>query len=163
MDHPCIPSSGNAFNHMFLPCQDSMSTLIFLKLYFAYTRFMIHLRVRDDSGDAIFTMFNQQTEQLIDTSANKLLNRLGIGSNEYPAEITNLTGRTFAFKIRMPDYFNLDYDFHHHRVVRISEINPLPAAQFPVKAQKKVSLCIITCPLLLPLLMYVFPFSNVTG
>lgn len=83
-------------------------------------------------------MYNQQTEQLVDTTAHKLLNRLGIGSHEFPVEVVNLAGRMFAFNIRMPDYFNCDYDFHHHRVVRLSEIDATPSASLEARRPKKV-------------------------
>lgn len=104
-----------------------------------YTRFRVHLRVEDDSGATVFTMYNQLTERLIDSSAHKLLNRLGIGNNGFPVELCSLAGRTFAFNIKMPDYFNSDYDFHHHRVVRLSEIDSTPPPTSPATHPKKVN------------------------
>lgn len=104
-----------------------------------YTRFRVHLRVQDDSGATILTMYNQEMERLIDTSANKLFNHLGIENNGCPLELFRLTGRTFAFHIRMPDYSNPDYDFHNYRIVSLSEIDPIPQIPYHATHPRKVT------------------------
>ncbi|KAL4588338.1 hypothetical protein LXL04_001222 [Taraxacum kok-saghyz] len=65
-------------------------------------RYKIHVHVIDESGHTTFVIFNQEAEKLLDSCANKFVNRLGIGSNQLPEEIINLTGKIFIFKIKVP-------------------------------------------------------------
>lgn len=115
-----------------------MVVALLAKVFMCFDRFRIHLRVQDESGEGLLTLYNQQAEHLLDTCAKKLLNRLGIGSNGFPDEIGTLTGRAFVFSVRMPDYFNPDYDYHQHRVVRLYEIDPVPPVSLPPNRPTKV-------------------------
>ena len=59
------------------------------------------MHVIDESGRTTFVIFNQEAEKLLDSCANKFVNRLGVGSNHFPEEIINLTGKIFMFKIKV--------------------------------------------------------------
>lgn len=140
---PLIPWSGSILHQNNLQLNLTCPSLLFCKFTFSHTRFRIHLRVEDESGETIFTMFNQQAEQLLDISANKIINRLGIENPEFPPEISALAGRSFDFKIKMPDYSNDDTDLHNLRVVRISEVTPIPQPSCSRLSHKKVCVLLI--------------------
>ncbi|KAI3500488.1 hypothetical protein L1887_36310 [Cichorium endivia] len=92
-------------------------------------RYKIHVRVSDESGSTTFVIFNQDAEKLIDSCANKFVNRLGVESNKFPEEIINLTGKTFVFKIKLTDY-NLKDGYENYTVVKIFEVDDTLEAKF---------------------------------
>ncbi|KAI3765087.1 hypothetical protein L2E82_15112 [Cichorium intybus] len=92
-------------------------------------RYKIHVRVSDESGSTTFVILNQDAEKLIDSCANKFVNRLGVESNKFPEEIINLTGKTFVFKIKLTDY-NLKDVFENYTVVKIFEVDDTLEAKF---------------------------------
>ncbi|KAL4557217.1 hypothetical protein LXL04_035390 [Taraxacum kok-saghyz] len=81
-------------------------------------RYKIHVRVTDESGTTTLVIFDQDAEKLLDASAKKFMNRLGTGNNQIPAEISNLTGKSFVFKIKLTNY-NLKDGFENYTVVKI--------------------------------------------
>ena len=62
------------------------------------------MHVIDESGRTTFVIFNQEEEKLLDSCANKFVNRLGVGSNHFPEEIINLTV-TDTMSLKLFDYF----------------------------------------------------------
>ncbi|XP_052622367.1 uncharacterized protein LOC122195591 isoform X1 [Lactuca sativa] len=96
---------------------------------FVFTRYKIHVCVTDESGSITFVIFNQDAEKLIDSCANKFMNRLGVGSNQFPEEITNLIGKSFVLKIKLTDY-NLKDGYENYTVVKIFEIDEKLEANF---------------------------------
>ena len=89
-------------------------------IVFIFPRYKIHVRVTDESGTTTLVIFDQDAEKLLDASAKKFMNRLGTGNNQIPAEISNLTGKSFVFKIKLTDY-NLKDGFENYTVVKIFE------------------------------------------
>lgn len=95
------------------------------------------MRVSDASGNTTFVIFNQEAEKLIDSSPNKFVNRLGIGSTQTPEEITNLTGKSFVFKIKLTDY-NFKDGFEDYTVVKSFEVDDTLEAKYCSLANEKV-------------------------
>jgi len=63
--------------------------------------------VADNTGDIIFVLFNKEVERLLDTSANKFLNRLCSQSLILLVQIQNLSGKTFVFNHYNFPYLNI--------------------------------------------------------
>lgn len=107
------------------------------KCYVIFTRYKIHVRVSDESGDTTFVIFNQDAEKLLDSSANKFVNRLGIGNNQFPEEITTFIGKSFVFKIKLTNY-NLKDGLENYTVVKMFEVDDTLEAKYCGLSTKKV-------------------------
>ncbi|KAL4579283.1 hypothetical protein LXL04_015422 [Taraxacum kok-saghyz] len=84
-------------------------------------RYKIHVHVIDESGRTTFVIFNQEAEKLLDSCANKSVNRLGVGSNQFPEEIVNLKGKIFIFKINVAPY-NVNYGCENYAVIKLYDV-----------------------------------------
>ncbi|KAL4589251.1 hypothetical protein LXL04_002157 [Taraxacum kok-saghyz] len=93
-------------------------------------RYKIHVHVIDGSGRTTFVIFNQEAEKLLDSCANKFVNRLGIGSNQFPEEIIDLTGKIFIFKIKVALY-NVTYECETYEVIKLYDVKFLIAYTSP--------------------------------
>ncbi|KAL4569879.1 hypothetical protein LXL04_025524 [Taraxacum kok-saghyz] len=65
-------------------------------------RYKINVHVIDENGSTTFVIFNQEAEKLLDSCANKFVNHLGVGSNHFPEEIINLSGKIFMYICSYP-------------------------------------------------------------
>ena len=87
------------------------------------------MHVIDGSGRTTFVIFNQEAEKLLDSCANKFVNRLGIGSNQFPEEIIDLTGKIFIFKIKVALY-NVTYECETYEVIKLYDVYDMVDPQF---------------------------------
>ncbi|XP_062085732.1 uncharacterized protein LOC133791836 [Humulus lupulus] len=66
--------------------------------------YKIHIKVMEKTANTTLVLFNVVAEKLLDTSAHKLFNELSSNNNDVPAEIQNLCGKDFVYKLRLNDY-----------------------------------------------------------
>ncbi|CAI9263297.1 unnamed protein product [Lactuca saligna] len=70
-------------------------------------RFMISIRVQDNTGTITLTMFEKEGRYLLKTSAKELFKKateIGDNTDFYPGEINALKGLKLAFKISVTDF-----------------------------------------------------------
>ncbi|VFQ66526.1 unnamed protein product [Cuscuta campestris] len=70
-------------------------------------RYLIKLSVRDDSGSAIFVLFDHEAASILNTSCSLLLEKTDSdGSTESPKEFADfLMGKSFLFKVEVKSMF----------------------------------------------------------
>ncbi|KAK1382000.1 replication protein A 70 kDa DNA-binding subunit A-like [Heracleum sosnowskyi] len=66
--------------------------------------FRIQIKVKDKTRDTTFVLFNNIAEPLLDTSANKIVNKLSLDNNDVPKELEGLFGKDIVFKLRLNAY-----------------------------------------------------------
>ncbi|CAI9298390.1 unnamed protein product [Lactuca saligna] len=86
-------------------------------------RFMILIRVQDNTGTVTLTMFERDGKYLLKKSANELFKKavqLGFGTAFYPGEINALKGLKLAFKISIKN-FNISKKNNQYSICRVSD------------------------------------------
>ncbi|XP_074374797.1 replication protein A 70 kDa DNA-binding subunit B-like [Apium graveolens] len=66
--------------------------------------FCVNLQVEDRTGTTTVVLLNSTAERLLDTSANKLINKMPAGDTSVPPELEALVGREFVYKLKLNKY-----------------------------------------------------------
>ncbi|KAL4561545.1 hypothetical protein LXL04_033712 [Taraxacum kok-saghyz] len=122
------------FNSMDLPLTFCMPEQIILTR--KVVNEIVEMHWSPTSHEHLFTVL-AKVEKLLDSSTHKFVNRLGIGNGNCPEQICDLVERSFAFKIRLPNYFHKDSDFHNYRVLDLFEIDTVPVFKVGQESRKK--------------------------
>ncbi|CAH1436243.1 unnamed protein product [Lactuca virosa] len=86
-------------------------------------RFMIQVRVQDNTGTITLTMFERDGKYLLKKSAKELFDKavkLGFSTHLYPGEINALKGLKLAFKISI-NRFNVSKKNNQYGICRVSD------------------------------------------
>ncbi|XP_063939886.1 replication protein A 70 kDa DNA-binding subunit D [Daucus carota subsp. sativus] len=98
--------------------------------------FRIAIKVKDKSGDTTFILFNNIAEPLLDTSANKIVNKSN-NNKDIPKEFESLLGKDIIFKLRLNDY-NLVEGKHNFTVGEIFEPRQVLEEEYESKKSKEI-------------------------
>lgn len=82
--------------------------------------FKIHVKVKDETEETTFVLFNIVAERLLDMSAKKLFNKLSSNEGTVPEEIKTLLGKDLVFKLRLNSY-NLKEGYSNFTVSEVFE------------------------------------------
>ncbi|KAL1809803.1 hypothetical protein ACET3Z_026793 [Daucus carota] len=77
--------------------------------------YRVRAEVQDATGTTTVVIFNYPAENLLDTSAKKLLGKMRPGDDSLPKELNTLLGREFVFKLKL-DKYNLIEGLQDYRV-----------------------------------------------
>lgn len=107
----------------------------------AYTflsRYRVKAEVQDRTGTTTVVMFNYPAENLLDTSAKKLLGKMKPGDDSVPKELNTLLGKELVFKLKL-DKYNLIEGLQDYRVSTVfTPVEGLEAV-YAQKEARKVS------------------------
>lgn len=92
--------------------------------------------MKDKSGDTTFILFNNIAEPLLDTSANKIVNKSN-SNKDIPKEFESLLGKDIIFKLRLNDY-NLVEGKHNFTVGEIFEPRQVLEEEYESKKSKEI-------------------------
>ncbi|XP_074358160.1 replication protein A 70 kDa DNA-binding subunit D-like [Apium graveolens] len=70
--------------------------------------FCINVQVADGTGTTTVVLLNSIAERLLDTSANKIINKIPPGDDTVPRELQELLGREYVFKLKLNKYNLVD-------------------------------------------------------
>ncbi|XP_074352332.1 uncharacterized protein LOC141691494 [Apium graveolens] len=70
--------------------------------------FCIDVQVEDGTGTTTVVLLNSISEHLLDTSANKIINKIPPGDDTVPRELQELLGREYVFKLKLNKYNLVD-------------------------------------------------------
>ncbi|PWA43936.1 replication protein A 70 kDa DNA-binding subunit B [Artemisia annua] len=107
--------------------------------------FRLQVRVQDESGTMLLSLFNDEVQSLTGRSAYQLCEKYGLKNADqqmFPSEITGLVGKRLAFKVSIDEY-NLKKMLPVFTVLRLSDdvdiLNALTASATPIKDNEATS------------------------
>ncbi|KAK1419692.1 hypothetical protein QVD17_28961 [Tagetes erecta] len=86
------------------------------------TKFMVQVRVQDETGSVSFVLFDTHVARIVGVSATEVRERQ-VDENQtesFPHEMMRLLDKKLAFKIEVTDY-NLKNDYYVYTVLKVSD------------------------------------------
>nr|XP_017245331.1 PREDICTED: replication factor A protein 1-like [Daucus carota subsp. sativus] len=99
--------------------------------------YRVKAEVQDRTGTTTVVMFNYPAENLLDTSAKKLLGKMKPGDDSVPKELNTLLGKELVFKLKL-DKYNLIEGLQDYRVSTVfTPVEGLEAVYAQKEARKE--------------------------
>uniref|UniRef100_A0A175YIQ0 Replication factor A C-terminal domain-containing protein n=1 Tax=Daucus carota subsp. sativus TaxID=79200 RepID=A0A175YIQ0_DAUCS len=101
--------------------------------------YRVKAEVQDRTGTTTVVMFNYPAENLLDTSAKKLLGKMKPGDDSVPKELNTLLGKELVFKLKL-DKYNLIEGLQDYRVSTVfTPVEGLEAVYAQKEARKETA------------------------